>query len=118
MIDKAIRFISSMIMVLIMTGTTLHVAAPGEQRAVLQIVHITLVCVGLTLKRDIPIGVAAHRQAHQPLSQISDEEEHEQHLALLRRVDALVVHHLIAQVNPGMHKKYPKQVDGRETLEW
>ena len=107
-----------MFTVLIMTGLALHIATPGEMRAGLQVIHIALVGIGLTLKRDIPVGIAAHRQAHQPFAQISDEEEHEQHLALLRRVDSFVVHHLVAQVNPGMHKQHTQQVDGREALEW
>jgi hypothetical protein len=27
-----------------------------------------------------------------------------------------VVHHLIAQVNAGMHKKHPQQIDSRESM--
>lgn len=97
---------------------TPHVTSPSEQPPRLQVVKIALVGIGLTLKRNVAIGISTHRQPHEPLEQIGDEEEHEQHLALLRRVDAFVIHHLIAQIHPRMHKQNTQQVDGRETLEW
>ena len=95
----------------------LYVAAPGKVPPRLQIVKIALVGIGLALKRDVAVGIPLHGQAHQPLEQIGDIEEHEQHLALLRRVDALVVNQFIAQVNAMVHKQHPQQVNCRETAE-
>ena len=96
----------------------LDVMAPGIKRTGIQVIQIALIGIGLTLKRDIPVGVAAHRQSQQPFHKIGNVKEHEQHLALLRRVDAFVVHQLAAQILPGVHKKYTQQIDSREALEW
>lgn len=94
-----------------MTCTASHVTAPGKMAAMVQIVEITLVGIGLTFKRDIAVGIAAHGQPDHPLEDISDIEEHVKHLALLGGVDALVVHHLVAQIDPVVDKKYPQQID-------
>ena len=91
--------------------------APDIMRPVFKIAQIALVGVCLAFKRDIAIGIAAHGQSHQPLDDISQIEEHKQHLALLRRVDALVVHQFITQVNTRMHEQHPQQVDCRESFE-
>lgn len=96
----------------------LDVMTPGIQRTGFQVIHIALVGIGLALKRYIPVGVAAHRQSQQPFHNIGNVEEHEQHLALLRRVDAFVVHQLVAQILTRMHKKHTQQIDSREALEW
>ena len=101
-----------------MVGTTLHVMTPRIERSPLQIMQIALVGIGLTLKRDIAVGIAAHRQPQQPFHQIGEVEEHKEHLALLRRVNALMVHHLMAQIDPRVHKQHTQQVDSRESLEW
>lgn len=37
-----------------------HVVPPGIHRAVAQIIHVTLIGIGLALKRDVTIGIAAH----------------------------------------------------------
>ena len=94
-----------------MTCTALHITAPGIVGAMVQVVEITLVGIGLALKRDIAVGIAAHGQPDQPLENVSDIEEHVEHLALLGGVDALVVHHLVAQIDPVVDKKYPQQID-------
>ena len=77
----------------------------------LQIVKVALIGIGLTLKRDVAVGIAAHGLPDQPLENVSDIEEHVEHLALLGGVDALVVHHLVAQIDPVVDKKYPQQID-------
>ena len=92
--------------------------APGVVTAFLQIVEIALVGVCLTLKRDVAIGITTHRQAHEPLHQIGDIKEDEEHLALLSRVDAFMIHHLMAQIDSRVYKQHPQQIDGREPLEW
>ena len=43
-----------------MTCTALHITAPGIVGAMVQVVEITLVGIGLALKRDIAVGIAAH----------------------------------------------------------
>ena len=83
----------------------------------LQVVKVTLVVVSLSLKRDVAVGVAAHGQPHDPLAEIDDVEEDKQHLALLGRVNALMVHQLIAQVHTRVHKKHSQQIDCCESLE-
>jgi len=79
--------------------------------AMVQIVQVALVGIGLALKRDIAVGIASHGQPDQPLKEVSHIEKHVEHLALLGGVDALVVHHLVAQIDPVMDKKYPQQID-------
>ena len=81
-----------------------------------QIIEIALVGIGLTLKRDVAVGVTPHRQPDNPLHEISQIEEDEQHLPLLCRVDALVVHHLVAQVYAMVYKEDSQQVDCREAM--
>ena len=82
----------------------MHITAPGVVPTRLQIVKIALVGVCLALKRDVTVSVAFHWQPHQPLDEISDIEEHKEHLALLRRVDALMIDQFAAQVNAMMHE--------------
>ena len=82
-----------------------------------QIVRIALIGVRLALKRDVAVGVPPHGQPHQPLDDISEIEKHEQHLALLRRVNALMVDQLVAQVHAMMHEQNPQQINRRETPE-
>ena len=100
-----------------MTGMPLHVEAPCIMGTMAEVIKIALVDVGLALKRDIAIGISSHGQTNDPFGNISQKKEHKQHLTLLCSVDALVVNHLIAQINPMMHKKHAHQVDGRETME-
>ena len=101
---------------IVLSSSALHVPSPGIQRARLQIIQITLVGIGFTLKGDIAVGIAPHGKSHKPFDEISEEKKHKEHLTLLSRVDALVVHHLVAQVHSRMHKKYPQQVDCRESI--
>ena len=84
----------------------------------LQIVKIALIGIGLAFKRDVAVGIAAHGQPRQPLDEIGKVKEHIKHLALLGRVDALMVHQFIAQVNAWMYKKHPQQINRCESLEW
>ena len=86
--------------------------------AMVQIVQVALVGIGLALKRDIAVGIASHGQPNQPLKEVSHIEKHVEHLALLGRVYAFVVHHLVAQVNPRMHKQHSQQIDGSKSPEW
>lgn len=81
-----------------------------------QIVEIALVGIGLSLKRDITVSITTHRQPDDPLHEIGQIEEDEQHLPLLRRVDALVVDQLVAEVHPMMYKEDSQQIDGRESM--
>lgn len=97
----------------VMTVLPFEVIAPGIRPSVVQIVQVALVGIGLTLKRDIAVSIAAHGQPHEPLHEIGQIKEHEQHLALLGRVNAFMVHQLMAQIYPRMHKKHTQQVDGR-----
>lgn len=83
----------------------------------LQIVKVALIGIGLTLKRDIAVGIATHGQSYQPFQEIGEVEEHKKHLALLSRVDALMIHQLIAQVHPRVHKKHSQQINCCESLE-
>lgn len=92
--------------------TAAHVVDPGIMGAVGQIVQVALVTMGLALKRDVAVSIATHAEADEPLKEIGNVKEHEQHLALLRRVDALVIQQLMAQINARMHKHHPQQVDG------
>ena len=82
-----------------------------------QIIEIALVGIGLALKRDIAVGIATHGKPHQPLHEVGQIEEDEQHLALLCRVDALVVHQFVADVHPMMDKKNSQQINRREATE-
>ena len=102
---------------LALTAWTLQVAAPSVVLTMFQIAQIALVSVSLPFKRDVAVSIAAHQQAHQPLHQIEEVEKDKQHLALLGRVDALVVHQFIAQIDPVMHKEHPQQIDGVVSLE-
>ena len=95
----------------------LHVPAPRVVTAVLQVIRVALVGIGLALKRDIEVGVAAHRQPHQPLHDVGHIEKDKQQLALLSRVDTFVGHHLITQINARVHKQHTEQIDGRESSE-
>ena len=97
-------------------GNGFHITPPGVVPAVVKVVEVTLVGIGLALKRDVAVSISAHRQAHQPFHHIGHIKEHEQHLTLLGRVDALMVHQFIAQVNPWTHKQHAQQVDGSETV--
>ena len=78
--------------------------SPSIVAPIAQIFKIALIGIGLTLKRDVAIGIASHG-------------EHKQHLALLCRVDALMVNQLIADVNPMVDKENPQQIDCREAME-
>ena len=91
---------------------------PGKGAANVQIVEVTLVVIGLALKRDVAVGIAAHGDAHHPFHEIEEIEEHKEHLTLLGRVDALMVDQLVAQIDSMMHKEHPQQVDSREPMEW
>ena len=102
---------------LLVTVTTLHVVAPGKRAARAQVVEIALVGIGLALKRDVAIGIATQGQSHEPLDKVGQIEEDKEHLALLGRVNALMIHQLVAQVHPMMHKKHPQQVHCREAME-
>ena len=84
--------------------------------AVVQVIEIALVGIGLALKRDVAVGVTAHRQPDNPLHEIGHVEEDEQHLPLLCRVDALVVDELVAQVHSMMYKQDSQQIDCRESM--
>lgn len=95
-----------------------HVMPPGIQRTIAQVIQIALIGIGLPFKRDIAIGISTHGQAHQPFNEIGQEKEDKEHLALLGRVYAFVVHHLVAQVNPRMHKQHSQQIDGSKSPEW
>jgi hypothetical protein len=95
-----------------------HVVPPGIHGAMAQIIHVSLIGIGLALKRDVSIGIATHGQPDEPFNKIGKKEEHKQHLALLGRVNALMVHHLVAQVYPWVHKKHSQQIDGSESPEW
>lgn len=97
-----------------MMTDALDVAAPGIRTTGVKIVQVALVGVGLALKRDVTVGVAAHRQPDDPLHHIGHVEKHEQHLALLCRVDALVVHQFLAQIDTRVHKQDAHQVDGHK----
>ena len=85
---------------------------PGIMGTVGQIVQVALIAMGLALKRDVAVGIATHEEADNPLKEIGNVKEHEQHLALLRRVDALVIQQLMAQIDARVHKHHPQQVDG------
>ena len=100
------------------SGWATQVVTPGKQLTRLQVSEIALIGVCLALKRDVAIGIAPHGKPHQPFDEIKDIEEHKKHLTLLCRVNALVVHHLVAEVHPWMHKKYPQQVNRRESMKW
>ncbi len=91
--------------------------SPSIVAPIAQIFKIALIGIGLTLKRDVTIGIASHGQPHKPLQQVGHIEEHKQHLALLCRVDALMVNQLIADVNPMVDKENPQQIDCREAME-
>lgn len=103
---------------IVLTSNALHVPSPGIQRARLQIIQITLVGIGFTLKGDIAVGITPHGKSHKPFDEINEEKKHKEHFTLLGRVDALMVHHLVTEVHPWMHKKYPQQVDCRESIKW
>ena len=93
-----------------------NVVAPGKERTGAQVVQVSLVGIGLALKRDVAVGVAAHGEPDGPFHQVGQVKAHEQQLALLCRMDALVVHHLVAQVHARVHKQHSQQVDGREAV--
>ena len=97
--------------------TALHIMAPGIVAAMAQIIDIALIGIGLPLKRDVTVGIPAHGQPDEPLHEISNIEEYKQHLALLGRVDAFMIHQLAAQVHPMVDKQYPQQVNRRESME-
>ena len=93
------------------------VAQPGIGASRPQVIQIALVGIGLPFKRDVMVGVAAHEEPDDPLDEVGDIEEDEEHLTLLSRVDALMVHHLVAQVHAMVDKKHSQQIDCRETVE-
>ena len=94
----------------------LYVLTPSVVPTRVQVVEIALVGICLSLKRDVAVSVAPHGQSHQPLNDVSEVEKHEQHLALLSRVDALVVNQLVAQIHAMMHKQHPQQINRREAM--
>ena len=96
----------------------LDIVTPGIHGALTQVIHVALIGIGLALKRDVAIGIAAHGQPDQPFDEIGKKEEDKEHFTLLGRVNALMVHHLVAQVNPRVHKKHSQQIDGSESPEW
>ena len=89
-----------------------HVMDPRVMGTAGQVGQVALVAVCLALERDVAVGIATHAQPDQPLHHIGQVKEHEQHLALLSSVDALVIDQFIAQVHPGVDKHHPQQVDG------
>lgn len=82
--------------------------------SVFEVIKVALVGVCFSFKRDVAVSIPSHGQPCQPLEHIGKIEEQEKQLALLCRVDALMVDQLIAQVNPWMHKKDSQQIDSRE----
>ena len=98
-------------------GFTFHIVSPSIQGAMFQIVKVALIGIGLTLKRDVAVGIASHGQPHQPFKEIGKVEEHKKHLALLCSVDAFMVHQFIAQIHSGVHKKHPQQINRCESFE-
>ena len=99
----------------VLTAMAFDIMSPGIGPSLVQIVQIALVGVSLALKRYIAISIATHGQSHEPLHQIGHVEEYKKHLSLLCRVDAFMVHQLMAQIHPRVHKKQSQQVDGRES---
>ena len=95
-----------------------HVVDPSVMLPAGEISQVALVAMRLALKRDVAVGIAPHGEAYEPLNEIEYVEKHEQHLALLGSVDALMVQQFMAEVNARMHKHHSQQVDGREPLEW
>lgn len=93
----------------------LEIVSPGIVAAVVEVVQVTLVLVGLAFERDLPIGIAASAQPHQPLDHIPDVKPHNGHLQQLCRVYPLMVDELLRQVNAWMHEEYTQQVDGAES---
>ena len=80
----------------------------------LEVVKVALILVGLALKRNLAIGIAAPQQAHQPLGHIPHIESDDAHLKQLSGVDALMVNEFLRQVNTWMNKQYAQQIDGTE----
>ena len=95
-----------------------HVVDPSVMLPAGEISQVALVAMRLALKRDVAVGIAPHGEAYEPLNEIEYVEKHEQHLALLGSVDALMVHQLIAQIHARVHKQHTQQVDGSESPEW
>ena len=79
--------------------------------AMVQIIEVALVGIGFALERNIAVGIAAHGQPHQPLHHVGQIEKNEQHLALLSRVYALMIHQLIAEIHSMMDKKHSQQIN-------
>ena len=100
-----------------MIGFTFHIFNPRVTASGAQIIRISLVGIGFSLKRDVAVGIAAHGQAHQPLQQISHIEEYKQHFTLLGSVNALVVQQFMIQIHAMVHKQHTQQIDGAEALE-
>ena len=86
--------------------------------AVLEVMEITIIAVGLTLKAYVAIGVTFEQQPDEPLDDIHHIEEHIQHLAHLSSVDALMVDEALAQPNPGVNKEHSKEIHRREAARW
>ena len=51
-----------------------------------------------------------------PHYNINNVEKHEQQFPLLCCVNPLMVNELVAQIDPVMHKKYPQQINSRESM--
>ena len=85
---------------------------PGKEGAVVAVKEVALHGVGLALEGDISRGIPLHGQPDQPLDNINQIKENKQHLTLLGSVDALMIHHLVTQIHPMMHKQNSQQIDG------
>ena len=80
--------------------------------AMLQIRGVTLMLIGLTLKRKVAIGIALPQsKSNEPFQHISRIERHNGHLEHLCRVYAFMVNQLLRQVHARMHKKHSQQID-------
>ena len=80
----------------------------------LQVIEISLVCIGLSLEGDVAIGVASHDESHEPFNHVDEIEKDDSQFQHLPCVDALVVDEFVGQVHAWMHKEDAHQVDGRE----
>lgn len=95
-----------------------EVSAPGEEGTRTEVVEVALVGVGFALEGYVEIGgdgATMDDEPHEPLHAVPQEEEHEEHLQLLTRVDALVVGGHGAQLTA--RDDDAANVDGVEVLE-
>lgn len=82
----------------------------------LAILEVALHGIGLALHGDITVGqvgTAVLDEADKPLQEVPKEENHEEHLALLQRVDVFVVQFFRAQPSAvATGKDQAQQIDG------